>query len=426
MRFHPILKKIPNYTDYFLIDGFSLCEPGQLTPEDLENFDKKCSALKKMDINTENINQSLEQLLAVNMPYGGIDVGDFFEENANDPSLMIRLNHSLGQLLEKGVIPMNHLGIYHCDLKSPNILVREENGELKTRIIDWGLSTKYQQGQKIPRVLLERPFQYNVPFSNILFTTLFTKQFDAFLKELSDSDTKLEYYNVRTFVINYVLAWVNKRGPGHLKTINSIFEELFENTLQIENVNKNILIEYEFTFYFIFEYITKILLKYTKNGQFEMVTYFSDVFLKNIDVWGFVFSYIPIIEYLYTNYKTLSADQEKIVENMKEMILLLLEHSDTPIPIPKLMEKIYKMDKLFTYLDKNTNPKQMGESSKTENKMTTFSRLSTNSNSHSKKLIISSKPASSNTKRNNKKRLHKKVLRTLKHIKTRNSNRQWI
>jgi len=49
-EFKGLLDDIPNYGDYFLLDGFSLCDPEELTKEDLEKFDKKCKSLKKIDI----------------------------------------------------------------------------------------------------------------------------------------------------------------------------------------------------------------------------------------------------------------------------------------------------------------------------------------------------------------------------------------
>ena len=46
-KYKKLLDTIPDYSKYFLIDGFSTCEPDTLTNKDLVKFDKKCSALKK-------------------------------------------------------------------------------------------------------------------------------------------------------------------------------------------------------------------------------------------------------------------------------------------------------------------------------------------------------------------------------------------
>ena len=40
-KYKKLLSEIPNYADYYLIDGFSICKPDILTEADIENFDKK-------------------------------------------------------------------------------------------------------------------------------------------------------------------------------------------------------------------------------------------------------------------------------------------------------------------------------------------------------------------------------------------------
>lgn len=308
LKFKNLLKGIPNYSHYFLLEGFSVCKPDNLTSKDLKNFDKKCSALKKIDITEANINSSLDQLTALNMPYGGIDVGKFIDEYWHHSEKMIELNNSLLKLLERGIIPMNRAGVFHADLKSSNILVKEEDRVLYTRLIDWGLSTSYSPGEKIPRVLTNRPFQYNVPFSNIIFNNIFTNMYKKFLEKNPDPD----YYATRTFVINFVLEWIKKRGPGHLETINSIFKKFFEGDIKnAKETFRDELIEFDYTFYFIFEYLTQIVVKFTKNNEFDIMTYFNEVFLKNIDLWGFVMSYIPIVEDIVIDHKPYTADRQK-------------------------------------------------------------------------------------------------------------------
>jgi hypothetical protein len=102
-KFKKILQHIPNYENYFLVDGFYICEPDSLTKEDLKDYKEKCKALLKQDIDTENINHSLNKILALNMPDGGIDVGDYIEKNKSEHKL-IQLNNSLIELLLKGII----------------------------------------------------------------------------------------------------------------------------------------------------------------------------------------------------------------------------------------------------------------------------------------------------------------------------------
>ena len=421
LKFNKLLKNIPNYSNYFLIDGFSVCEPAPLSPEDLENFDEKCSALKKMNLDKENINrrESLQELLALNMPYGGVDVSKFIDEHWHNAKKMEELNNSMIQLLENGIVPMNAAGVFHCDLKSSNILAREEDGALRTRLIDWGLSTAYQPGQAIPKVLTNRPFQYNVPFSNILFTSLFTKMYKAFLAKHPNPD----YYTLRTFVINYVLEWVEERGPGHLKTMNNIFKNLFEQDLKnMEDSFRGEIIEYDFTFYFIFEYITKILVAFTRNGKFDSDAYLSQVFLKNIDVWGFVVSYVPIVEDVLGAHKKLTTVQFNIIDKIKELMLMLIDASDKPVNVPGLIEKLNELNSVFSHFKRSKKAESSSSSSTSLPKKELLDEL----NSAEKKALSAVSLSHVTRKKLKKRRFHKMMVKTLKNIKSLHSKRAWL
>lgn len=447
-KFKPLLQQIPNYADYFLIDGFSLCKPAPLKAQDLVQFNEKCSALKKMKIDKDNVNDSLDELLAIQMPYGGIDVGDFIDTNKKSETLIL-LNNTLRDLLKNGILPMNKKRIYHCDLKSSNILVQETEEEgsnkIKTRLIDWGLSTTYHSGQPIPKNVLNRPFQYNVPFSVVLFTSVFTKMYNRFLRKTPE----ITYFNVRTFVINYILEWVDKRGPGHLKTIHSIFKELFEDDLSIPDEKyKEEIVQFDFTFYFIFEYLTQILLKFTTptsptstSKKFQSVKYFEEVFLKNVDIWGFVVSYIPIMEYLLNEYEhPLPDPQKQIILKIKEMILILLQYSDTPIDTSELEKVLKELNRVLPDLNKGTKKdvilsptassdkatiKQLKEEEAKEKEKEQQQR-----EKQSEKVNVNAVlTAGSQTKRKQKHKkvkYHKMIVKTLKHIKHRHSKNEWM
>jgi len=347
------LKKIPNYENYFLVNNFTLCDPKPLTSSDLEDFDKKCKALTKNGFTKKNVNSKLGKLKAITMPYGGVDVYDYVEASHMNYSKLRMLNRHLHELFIHGILPMNQEGVYHCDIKDSNILVETINDvEIQTRLIDWGLSTsivtKTQRpgttNKKIPKILLDRPFQFNVPFSNVIFNSLFTEMYSKFLHENQNPT----YIEIRSFVINYTIAWVNERGMGHLKSLNSIFHELFDKTLT--NVDKELrddIIEFEYTFYFIFEYLSKILQYFTKDGHFDRIGYFNQVFLKNIDIWGFVMVYVAVFEYLHDHYKDLRKIDFQIMDTIKDMILYLFECSIQPLDKTVIESHLDTVDKLL-------------------------------------------------------------------------------
>ena len=83
IKFQSILKNIPHYKNYFLLNDFTLCQPKNLTKSDLKDYKKKCKALNKKNITVKNVNRSLDKLLSLTMPYGGIDLKHFVKERSN-------------------------------------------------------------------------------------------------------------------------------------------------------------------------------------------------------------------------------------------------------------------------------------------------------------------------------------------------------
>ena len=348
VKYKPYLEKIPNYKKYFLIDGFSICTPDKLSPSDLKDYDSKCKALKKDGFTSENINNSLNKVLSLNIPYGGLDVGDFIETIISIDQLIV-LNISLIEILLKGILPMNKYDIYHCDIKESNILVNKTN-EMTTILIDWGLSAKYD-GENIPKQMYERPLQYNLPYSIILFNDIFKKKYIEFLKEKPNPN----YYNIRAFVIDYIFFWNEKRGPGHIKYMIGIMESLFDHTIM--NIDKNHrreIIEMEFTYYYIIEYLTQVLLKFTRDGNFMIKDYFNKVFLKIVDVWGLIITYYPILNILHNNYEKLDDIELKLFNKLKYIFLhYLFEPRTEAIQIQNLVEDLKELNLIFKMANKN-------------------------------------------------------------------------
>ena len=372
--FKKILQGIPNYEDYFLVKGFSLCQPSMLSKEDKNNF-KKCKALTKKGFTKENINDSssLDKLMIINMPDGGIDVKNYVSEMENT---------ALVDLLINGLIPMNALEIYHCDIKGGNILVSFKNdiisdnsdnsASLKERnykgtinpinmkLIDWGLSVHHKEKTGIPRRLYRRPFQYNVPWSNILFNHDFTKMYNSFLFQCEERKVLLDSYLVREFVLDYIFAWNKIRGVGHLKTINSFFKLLVNNdmpNIQSVKVKKHV-IEYDFTYNYIVDYISQILLHFTKNGEFQLLEYFNNVFIKNIDTWGLVMTYSIIIKHLVKSsgdLTQLSKSESELVNKIKYIMFhYLFEAPLKVIDVNKVAEELQSLNNILI-ANTNTN-----------------------------------------------------------------------
>ena len=80
---------------------------------------------------------------------------------------------------------------------------------------------------------------------------------------------------------------IRKIGCGHkdyiMELLDNIYKPLYNNK---QNVATTIIIEY----------ISTVLEKYTdENYLFNSKDYFQNVFIKNVDIWGFLMSYIDLI-----------------------------------------------------------------------------------------------------------------------------------
>lgn len=359
------VQSIPRANEFFLLEGAHLCLPAKLTRDDLAGFGKKCKSLTKRGFTAQNINDKewLEQLGAINEPFGGIDVYDYMRsdvvktqprEVAFDP-----LVSALLRLLVDGVAPMNRRGVFHCDIKNSNVLVQTvptsaTGTKMLARLIDWGLSvvlpssssspttqsprqsggtgrkgksaaaaaannsTAKHNGMEqwntspptlVPYNLYYRPFQYNVPFSVVLFNNAFAKEYDVFWNEkmrtAAAGATEISDFELYEFVLNYVFAWNQKRGAGHLSTIHSIFTKLSMDDLPDvqRRLVKQHVVEYDFTYHYIVEYIVAVLKKYGKrrSGSGGAATdrlgeYLYTVFLPNVDVWGTIMVFMSLYE----------------------------------------------------------------------------------------------------------------------------------
>jgi len=315
LQFKSILMHIPNYEKYFLVSGYSTCEPTTLTSSDLTHFNAKCGALKHYGYTAKNVNSKLKSLVAINMPYGGTDL-DEYDYSLSASSSLTRDNRvlkALYLLYTRGIVAMNKLGLFHCDLKGSNVLLSDS---LLPRVIDWGLSIfvppkRHHTTTTIPSMLNGRPFQYNMPYSVVLLDTIFLHSYSKFLQRTDTITTPL----LKTFLRNYI---ADNLTSGQIDIIRDIFNDLPHNV----NADKNNADNY------VEEYLLKILTTFTKNEAFNVILYFQTVFLKNIDAWGYLTVYYDFF-LKWTKHGTTNKQSRA----WSDAYMYLVEHSDKAINI---------------------------------------------------------------------------------------------
>ena len=344
-KYKKILETVPNHEDYFLLYDIDICKPAKLTASDLQNF-KKCSALPKKNITKQNINSSLDKVMTLNMPNGGLPVDDYLYDDGSFQK-MYDLHVVLVNLLKNGILPMNHKNIYHCDIKDANVLVDTSiPNEIKTRLIDWGLSCQYIpfKNNPFPSTWRNRPLQFNVPFSVILFSDVFIEKYTKFLKDsdiVNERDKPTEAL-LKPFALDYIKFWMDERGAGHYKYINEVMFMLFSNSLtDIDEKDKPHIIETQYTMEFIVDYIVGVLLHFTKfkpDGSLDLRQYLDNVFIEIVDIWGFIITYVPIIELLSNSYNTLTKLELKVFNQLQ---FIFVEYLYNPRHEPVDMKELY-------------------------------------------------------------------------------------
>lgn len=355
-KYKKLLESIPNYEDYYLIYNINICKPAKLTTRDLQNF-KKCTALPKKNITKKNINKSLDKVMTLNMPNGGLPVDDYLYEDGSFQKIY-DLHVVLFELLKKGVIPMNKKNIYHCDIKDANVLVDVTSANnIKTRLIDWGLSCEYIpfNNNIFPSTWRNRPLQYNVPFSVILFSDSFIEKYPKFLKDngidKDKDEDKVSEEMLKPFVLEYVNFWMSERGAGHYKYINEVMFMLFANNLtDVDEKDKPRVIETQYTMEIIVDYIVDVLLHYTKfksDGALDLRQYLDNVFIEIVDIYGFIITYVPIIEILSNNYESLTKLEMKIFNQLQ---FIFVEYLYNPRHEPIDMDTLYSDFQIFSDL----------------------------------------------------------------------------
>jgi serine/threonine protein kinase len=342
------LDDIKNYKDYFLIYDLNLCKPAKLTPSDLKEF-SKCTALPKDKITETNINKRRDELISLNIPNGGLAVDDYLYDNGSFEKIY-KLHVTLFQLLKEGIVPMNQKNVYHSDIKDSNILVDNSTSELKTRLIDWGLANQYKpfKNEPFPKSWRNRPFQYNVPFSVIIFSESFIEKYTEYIKN-GGTTTKIQ---LKPFVIDYINFWLKKRGAGHYKFINEIMYTFFSKNLNtISSENKPVIIETQITMEFIVNYIVDVLVHFTKfreDGKLNLRDYLDNVFIKIADIWGFICVYYPLAELFYNNYDKLSTSELNIFNKIKFIfVTYLFNPRHEPIDMELLYSDLNDLGKLI-------------------------------------------------------------------------------
>ena len=299
--FRKTLQEIPNYQNYFIFPEDS-CVPKHLSKSDLEDFTENCKTMKqRRNIDESNINRNLKNLRIIQLQDGGVDMDHYFTYRALSSQTFPLINKRLQTLLIKGIIPMNQKRVYHMDIKSSNVMIADDT---KPRVIDWGLSRKITNNDKIPdshenlvkifknmyqktdnnkstQLLryLNRPLHYNLPPTIIVFNPVFYEKILDYVDDIGN----VKSINNREFAIYLENAYnesvvSENLARGHEDLILHLIQEYIYPTKNPRMV--------------LFRYIADALIPFIKTGNFKLNDFLHHHFLEIVDVWGFSTIYL--------------------------------------------------------------------------------------------------------------------------------------
>lgn len=351
-KINKLLKSVPNYDKYYLLKNIDHCEPNKLDSEDKQNFDEKCENLNKVNINENNVNANLKNLISINLPYGGITLHEWFYKNKTITSKhLTELNNIIIHMLKNAVIPMSKRNVIHGDIKDKNMLIDDKHD---IRIIDWGISGISTKKKVVPIELINRPLQFNTPFSSMIIGEEFIYNYEQFLKKVKNKEISFTEENINTFVINeYLIKLARYYGyyDDNIAIFNILFSDVISKDTYLSEQKKESLLEYGYYLHFFSSYISKILMKFTNNYKFNLKKYVSECYIYNSNIWGLLTLYYNVFFVYHHNRDLFSIDSNILTVYMNQLRDLLVEnifkYGERKINTNNVIKKIKHLNKIL-------------------------------------------------------------------------------
>ena len=141
-----VLSRIPDANKYFSVMDVKKCQLGELTEDDIKG--KNCDAIDVYHVKNQMRDAGYDNTVALLQQKNlGMPFDQYVLKEVKSGEEMSNILANMKELLMKGIVPMNDLGVYHEDLKADNILV--QNGQ--PTIIDWGLAVINENGGPITK-----------------------------------------------------------------------------------------------------------------------------------------------------------------------------------------------------------------------------------------------------------------------------------
>ena len=327
-KIRKLLRVIPNYKQYFLLEDISMCEPDTLVGDDLTNLEK-CRTIEPYNAST--INEHLNEFMIINMPYGGNNLHIVIR---NDLISFKDLTILLKKLVLNAIHPMNQLNIYHFDIKASNILYKNNN----LKLIDFGLLDFKNAEHSVPKNLSLGAINFNSPFSIILFNSEVLMRVNWNLQQYSRSSKKrpslssiLKFF--KPIYEEFIkLLGLEKTELYVIRIISQIYSIKGKKSTNFKLVVTELICRY--CSYAIFNYID------FENNVFDKVKYFDTIYSKNVDIYGIISCYTDYLDSSQSHY---SNTFKSHIADLLLMYCYNYTYATKVIPIDLIFDKLTKI-----------------------------------------------------------------------------------
>jgi len=200
-----LVRFIPNYKDYFGLDEtvFMSKLTNTINQTDFQNIIKCEDPINKINADMNILKPLLEQtnistidfskLAAIHMPYYGIDLETYLKTTEKTTEKFELIKGKLFELYKKAIQPMNANNLFHNDLKLSNLVIQEEDGDVKIRMINFGHSIETLDMLHGTRVNLDlNDPRLNKELCKQSENTDFVILYNKFLKSMNIENDKYE------------------------------------------------------------------------------------------------------------------------------------------------------------------------------------------------------------------------------------------
>lgn len=289
------LEQIPDARRYF--GGFDtyMCEAGSISPNDVRDYDCQVFNITRL-INNARLSSELPNLSILQQKDLGKTVNDYLLLDINDKKDLQLFLGNMVELLLKGVLLMNEVGAYHLDIKSDNVLVKDNIPVL----IDWGLC--YMTDNNKPVTNAEtRGKRYNPEVTNVPMKAycMFNEPLvaRAFYKTANTKGGKLDQQGLssaHTTQTVFNRLYENKCDQDHFEYLLEAVVNPVIDTMVQHYAYRHESYPYPNSESIITQYFSRQRALYLINGNVDHDKLYADFFY-NVDIWGWVMTFAPLL-----------------------------------------------------------------------------------------------------------------------------------